>query len=590
MMDIDVDYSAVPVNGYKNKAFYYMDKLLSKDALLRFYELAAYDGFKKAKYNTALNYNKSKISNGEWHEMDVVGKGDEIYSNMVVSVIPYLHQDSKPNESPAKWWMDKVKALTGKPLGLIVSVVEPFEQNADGVVPVRVFVTDGVIHIEFPQTDFSSDAHPDQFAVIFSIIDKFMEENPDLAVLFNCKAGRSRSVNSIAAGGVQAKYARNRNSSNTNDNDDNNDITPEQITKDIQEFISQVQKYRPQAQVSNGKIKTAVNSIMINMQPNSNLAVKDANWQQFICHSTDNDEAKILKFEKFLTSLELKNAIPQFVSWKEIGGYCSKKASSCRRSQHLRAFASEILHSAGSDDRWYQLYSHQNGDLFKFLNAKVEHSDDDDSFRQTLVANFEQEMKEVCCFALNVSPEQFKTISQQYSSKCKRLEQLTQQLYNEFSNSFSSSSSATTSVRLIESLITADTQEYANKKIPAIGGFWEKTPGRSKHLQNFLTFIRKETKPYWMIAFLSDNYDLPMLSELKKFKDANSAEAQLDKQARDNIISGLKTNARTQLKTLLKCNDNELDKIIYIENNKLKAEHNTNVKTSMYVNVGQMKH
>ena len=321
---------------------------------------------KELLFKVTLNYNRVQIKSGEWNAADRVA--DSIY----LRTIPSFSGSAAENCEELK---AKVLKDTGKPLGLMVSVVEHFELFEKGSIKPRHWMDQGVAHYHLPMADFTANVHTDAFIAIDEVMHQFVQQGK--VVLVHCKAGRSRSAS------VLVPHLSHRG--------DGQALLPDSRLEDI---VTHLVSQRSQVYLGNEKVEKA------------REAIDRINKNDFPALKRNFAESD---FKAFLSSLELKNGLAQSLALKMMGGYFVKHPGS-DRAPHLLEFTQGIW-SATNDD-WYINFLANESSLEAFVNTKS--SVESGEKRRELVDIFAQEMDALLQVMFGFTQDKLKQFKQAY--------------------------------------------------------------------------------------------------------------------------------------------------------------------------------
>lgn len=344
--------------------------MLCEEALKRAFCFTKAGLKKELLFKVTLNYNRVRIRTGEWNVADRVA--DSIY----LRTIPSFSGSAAENCEEIK---QKILEETGKPLGLIVSVVEHFELFEKGSIKPMHWMDQDVAHYHVPIPDFTANVHTDAFIAADEIIDNFIKAG--CVVLVHCKASASRGPSVVAP--------------HLSHHGDGTGALPP--NSPIESAIEHLAQRRKQVDLSDEKVAKA------------REALDRINKNDF---PAQKENFTVTGFKTFLFSLEMKNGLAQSLALKMMGGYFAKHSDS-DRAAHLLEFTQGIW-SAKNDD-WYVNFLANESSLKAFVNATSTVSDGEK--RSELVDIFAEEMDELLRVTFAFTQEKLEEFKQEYLSK-----------------------------------------------------------------------------------------------------------------------------------------------------------------------------
>lgn len=232
------------------------------------------------------------------------------------------------------------------PLGLVVSAVDYFELSGYSVVSPNQWAEKNVQHLMLPVSDFSTNISNDSIIAAVNTMHDCIEGGKSVYV--HCKAGRSRSamVSAIYLG----VYGENQNS---------------ESSFDIDEIEKLIVKKRPQVSLNKGQREKAVEVIGIMKKMQKEQAEKTV-----ICDSSPRQASNLTEsLKEYLSSLELKNAIVHFNSFKMMAIYaCSNQnwKQTSGVTNDIKDFFKSIYDA--DDNLWYLYLVNSAGPLQKLID------------------------------------------------------------------------------------------------------------------------------------------------------------------------------------------------------------------------------
>ena len=310
-------------------------QLLTIDELKPYYYPIKLNTYTQPLFHISLTYNKYKSHIDDW----------DIYNEVLPCI--YLGRIPENNNFP-----DKTK--------LIISLVT-YGELAEVDFDYATLEKHGIRHLFINMEDFDSAVSTKSIINAIKTIEFYQEVNEtadimdfltNLIIYIHCKAGRSRSGMLVVIYFVYRKLKI----------FNVKDITDESLESELLSAIGTLQISRKQVDIGRDKLNTA-KTILFELLQNK---IQNQDKNQIL-----NDPIT------YLTSLEYKNNICQFPSFKNICIYLAKLRNTQNRNTYLQTFLSQILYANNETDvkKWTKFtmlhnFANSNPSIFK-TNDKI---------------------------------------------------------------------------------------------------------------------------------------------------------------------------------------------------------------------------
>ena len=306
------------------------------------------------------------------------------YNDVLQLVDDYFQWNTRQdyNEIIPRFNLGRMPVKGGFPLppdlGMVVSVVAYQEIAGKGLMINNVYKPEdwkdlGIEHLHVNMEDLTADVESEDMLLAIEKIKRFLDQHPDISVYVHCKAGRSRSV--MLAATYLAIYGHRELFPLTNDPEDN-----------FRRAVDFIKHKRPHIDVGPNKTAKAVSTLFFAAEKKTQI-----------------DDVPMLEtptLSQYICSLEAKDAISQMTAFKSLAEYATEKqyfVFSCHRTEHIRDFFRDILHS--SNDGWYNRLLKKEGPIKKLLDAvpqvTAQAGHEDKERREKLVRDFTEELQQL---------------------------------------------------------------------------------------------------------------------------------------------------------------------------------------------------
>src|SRR3990167_1586652 len=286
---------------------------LSYKALGRYYKIVDPSWLDTTVFNISRLYTEffssEQHTGKKWLPWDMVVRG-KIALGKIPSLGKTYYSSSNQHEDIIHFIE---RTNPGKKLKVVISLISYPELAAESVVKPKHWFEKNVKHIHVPMLDFTADLEPEIGAAILEEMEACIEQGD--IVYLHCKAGRSRSGMMVAA--YLQKWG-------------GDELLPGKEIKEIEAYLKQ-DGLRPQVDIGTEKCKKAHEIADFSRQSDQ------LNLNKVMYQSSNKEEA----FKELISSLQLKNAIIHFLSFKNLAIYaCNSQGLlvSANATHHIQTF------------------------------------------------------------------------------------------------------------------------------------------------------------------------------------------------------------------------------------------------------------
>ncbi len=356
-------------------------KLDPERSLFQHFNLPTGTCYERLRFGISKKYTEYKVKKKKWDPWDRITDG------LIIGKIPNITECDEIIE---------FAELTGKPLGLVVSVVDYYELGGNIAFSKKIatpkdWAAKGIKHLSIPDIDFDTQV---PIECILNIIGQMREcEAKGLSTYIHCKAGRGRSV---MVGLIYLCVY-------------DSELKKLPVEEALQQAFKSAQLKRFHIGLASDKIAKALKTIPIGRLL---LEEKEPSISESI-NTKDKNLPEALS--AILVSTQTKADISQLTSFKELAIYATFSENlifSGKRTQCIKDLFMDIFTSKNAD--WFLNFDQK---MQPFLNANpflcwdrtkshlFTNKEKDTNDRRNLVADFKKEISDYLIKKIGCKPE-----------------------------------------------------------------------------------------------------------------------------------------------------------------------------------------